>query len=605
MLELSGVTVNFGSVSALEQIDLRVRAGELVALTGEPGSGKTALVRAVGGDIALATGQIRLDGAAIGGTLRQAERQGVAVVWQDLALCENLDVAGNLLLGRETVAQLLSTSRFHARASEFLGRLQIPIPNTTTLAGHLTGGQRRLLALAMALIREPRLLVLDEPTLALGLAETAEVERLLERVCAHGIAVLLTTRDIGQMFRISDRIVVLRHGRVTAELQRPESHPDEVAALLAGGKIDSSARRQLTRLHGLADSLALAEPSSGLTLIVSAMAAALGTDRSRINVINTDPDQIPAERVVAEDGVWLVPVVGPGGAGAVITISRDTPEPPTRDEADLLALYAGYAAAAIERQEAEVSQREAAALRRSRELQREFLSRLSHELRTPLTAIRGYASSLAAPDITWDQDSEQRFLERIAAESARLGRLVDDLLDFSAIESGVMRMQRDWCELGLVVEAAVGCLPEEAAKAVTIQHGQPMPVIWADHDRLEQVFVNLLGNAVHHNPDGTHVSIAVQELDGGANVEIVVADDGPGLPQEQRQAPFESSGRPRSRTAGAGLGLSITRGIVGAHGGTIELLPTTGGTSFRIVLPVEAGVASAPAEDGLKVGADA
>ena len=123
---------------------------------------------------------------------------------------------------------------------------------------------------------------------------------------------------------------------------------------------------------------------------------------------------------------------------------------------------------ALEREEAAHAHQEAAALRRSRELQRGFLSRLSHELRTPLTAIRGYASSLMQPDVTWDRDSQQRFLDRIAAESARLGRLVDDLLDFSAIESGIMRLQRDWCDIRLVIEAAIACLPPGHAKEVTL-----------------------------------------------------------------------------------------------------------------------------------------
>ncbi len=283
----------------------------------------------------------------------------------------------------------------------------------------LSSGQRGLLAMAMALVNRPRLLVLDEPTSSLGVAETAEVERLLERLSNAGIAVLIATRDIRQMFRIADRIVVLRHGRVVTEIEPPESHPDDVAALLAGGTVDGSARRQLTRLHGLADSLAVTDPSSGLALIVSALAAALGVDRARIDVIRADAMPASADRVIVDGQTWLVPVVGPAGTSAVITIARDGAQPPSRDELDLLGLYAGYAAAAIERQDAEEAQREAAALRRSRELQQQFLSRLSHELRTPLTAIRGYASSLLAPDIVWDDDSQQRFLETIAAESAQ------------------------------------------------------------------------------------------------------------------------------------------------------------------------------------------
>ncbi len=137
---------------------------------------------------------------------------------------------------------------------------------------------------------------------------------------------------------------------------------------------------------------------------------------------------------------------------------------------------------------------------------------MSHELRTPLTAIRGYASSLMAPDVTWDHESQRRFLARIAAESARVGRLVDDLLDFSAIESGVMRLQRDWCDLRLVVEAAVDCLPAHESARVVVACSADLPSIWADHDRLEQVFVNLLSNAFRHNPTGTNVSVTANAL---------------------------------------------------------------------------------------------
>jgi signal transduction histidine kinase/ABC-type branched-subunit amino acid transport system ATPase component len=592
VLDVSGVSVTFGSLTALEDIDLRVDAGEIVALSGEPGAGKTALIRCIGGDLAPTRGNIRIAGAPLGGDLRTVERQGVAVVWQDVALCDNIDVAGNLLLGRETRAQAMSSGRFHARAAEIFQEFGIPLHDTTQIVGSLANGQRGLLALAMALVRRPRLLLLDEPTAALGAAETADVERLLERVSRSGISVVLATRDIRQMFRVAHRIVVLRHGRVVAQIEPSGSHPDDVAALLAGGSVDGSARRQLTRLHGLADSLAVADPSSGLALIASALSAALNIDRSCVDVIHADATPPSADRVIVDGQTWLVPVVGPAGTSAVITIARDNAEPPNRDELDLLGLYAGYAAAAIERQDAEEAQREALALRRSRELQRQFLSRLSHELRTPLTAIRGYASSLMAPDIVWNADDEQRFLETIAAESARVGRLVDDLLDFSAIESGLMRMQLDWCELDLVIEAAIACLPDESRSSIEMRAPERIPVIWGDHDRLEQVLVNLLGNARQHNPPGTRVLISIGLLPGG-EVELVVSDNGEGLPSGLRGSPFDSTGRPRSRTSGAGLGLSIARGIVEAHRGSIELMPAARGTSFRIVLPVEAPEAAA------------
>ncbi len=256
---------------------------------------------------------------------------------------------------------------------------------------------------------------------------------------------------------------------------------------------------------------------------------------------------------------------------------------------------------ALEREEAGIAHQEAAALRRSQELQRGFLSRLSHELRTPLTAIQGYASSLLQPDVTWDGDSQQRFLARIAAESARLGRLVDDLLDFSAIESGVLRLQRDWCDIPLVVQAAIACLPPAAADAVDLDLDPSLPVIWADHDRLEQVFVNLLANAIGHNPPGTRVGIGAMAQEPG-RVTIIVADDGCGIPDDFAAAPFEPMRRRRSPTAGAGLGLSIARGIVRAHGGLLELDRPARGTTFRIWLPVELPGSAVPAVPAARSG---
>jgi signal transduction histidine kinase len=806
LLRVSGLDVSFGSVRALDDLELEVGAGELVVLTGEPGAGTTTLVRCVAGDIAAAGGEILLAGEPVQADLRVADRRGIAVVWQDLALCDNLDVATNVLLGQESRRLIRSNSRFHAAAASLLESLEIPIRDTTRLAGSLSGAQRQLVAMAKAISRKPRLLLLDEPTAALGTVEAAQVEELIGRLHRQGTTIMLVSRDPEQVFRMADRIVVLRHGTVVGELDPRAAHPDDLAALQSGQQVDSSARRQLTRLHGLADRLVSADASSSLSLILSALAAALGTDKVCIHVVRGQTlvraaslgfaaEQIASwarlpigehggppgraaarqERVVEEElashdawpqlaesatiaSAWSIPVTGPAGVSAVITVFRPDSGAPRQDELDLLTLYAGYAASAVERdrlldqvtarnrvletiremlqtvagpvtiadglpvalqslrrglranevalltvgageeaccrayagplgtdssmvsselrvasldalsdpdrdgsareigapstrtrilavpfhapagptsliatwnelrvtreesaliedaahslrlalerEEAGLAHQETAALRRSRTLQREFLSRLSHELRTPLTAIRGYASSLMQPDVTWDGESQQRFLDRIAAESARLGRLVDDLLDFSAIESGVMRFQQDWCDISLVVQAAVSCLPSSQAAGVTVRCASELPAVWADHDRLEQVFLNLLNNAFRHNPPGTRVTVIASNVpsrdraavaDGavGAEVEISVIDDGPGFPQALAQAPFDSAHRHSSNSSGAGLGLSIARGIVDAHGGAIELV-STAGTTFRIRLPVE-GTTGAPA----------
>ena len=759
--------VRMGGTRVLEQIDLEVAPGQLVVVTGEPGSGKTTLLRCIAGDVPATAGSMWVydrSGAHMG-----RPEDAVAMVWQDLAVCENLDVAANLLLGHETRRLIASPSRMHALAREILEELDIPISDTTQMVSSLTGAQRQLLAIATAMGRRPRLLVLDEPTASLGLVESAQVEALITRLLARGTTIVLATRDIEQMFRLAGRIVVLRHGRVVTEVEPVTSHPDDVAALLSGQPVDLSARRQLTRLHGLTDRLVSADPSSSLATILSALGAALASERVCIHVRDRDrlvyaaslglsPDEIDgvrrlsigeaggsvgravaaAERVVEAD-VWSVPVIGPDGVCAAITVFRDPPRPPQRDELDLLTLYAGLAASAVERdrllaqvtarnqvletiremletlagpvpvdeglataltslmrglgadevglltwseppmavwrahvgarsasagtvardlrrrlahsegtersygdacelrddrgravlvvpfqapgatavlvaawrervvtreetaliedaahslrlalerEEAALAHQEAAALRRSREFQRDFLSRLSHELRTPLTAIRGYASSLMAPDVRWDEASERRFLDTIATESARLGRLVDDLLDFSAIESGVMRLTRDWCELPLVADAAASCLAPDQAGLVTITCSPELPPVFADHDRLEQVLLNLLSNAMRHNPPGTRATLSARPISPNA-VEICVSDDGLGLPAELAPAPFEATHGHRAGSAGAGLGLSIARGIVEAHAGTIELLPGVTGATFVIRLPIE------------------
>jgi signal transduction histidine kinase/ABC-type multidrug transport system ATPase subunit len=804
---VSSLTVRFSTVTALTDVNLTVRAGEVVALAGENGAGKTTLIRSVAGDLAPVSGVIRVGGRAVAPVPAAAAKLGVRIVWQDLALIENLDVASNVMLGNERRWHMFSDVALHEEAGRLFAKLGIPLRDTTLPITALSGGQRQMVAVARAMAHKPRLLLLDEPTTSLGMQEAALVERLITRLREQGTTILLSCHDTGLMFRLSDRIVVLRHGRVVTEVSTDEVHPDDVMALVAGQAVDSSARRQLTRLHGLTGRLVSSDPSSSLSLILSALGAALGSERLCIHLVDEGqltrtasfgvPEQLldawarlpfgaaggpvglAAERQspVIEDNIkavagswqnfgdlarsakvassWSVPVLGPGGLLGVITMFRAMPGKPRRDDLDLAALYAGYAASAIERDQlldevtarnrlletireilqtlagavpvaaglsvalealqrsleadeaalvtaaadgsltvraysgaggltggndadvpaatiaaaraaldgggpdgvatgvtgtgryqwvtfaapagrtvllsswadgerrdeatdlledaahslrmalererALVAHQEAMALRHSRELQQTFLRRLSHELRTPLTAITGYATSLLQQDVTWDAASEQRFLSRIAAESARLGRLVNDLLDFSAIESGVFRLQGDWCDIPLVLDAAIAVLPPEAASLVEVKATPGLPAIWADHDRLEQVFVNLVGNALTHNPPQTRVVVTAQAA-GPDHVTVRVADDGEGLPPELARAVTEASRgrdprwhevlaagvvRPAKARAGAGLGLSIAAGIVAAHRGRIELQPADCGTSFLITLPVE------------------
>ncbi|MGH2849577.1 MAG: ATP-binding cassette domain-containing protein, partial [Solirubrobacteraceae bacterium] len=287
LLRVEALTVRFAAFTALTDVDLEIRFGETVALAGENGAGKSTLIRCIGGDIAPTSGRVYVGGERVGSSPAAAARRGVAVVWQDLALCDNLDVAANLLLCNEQ-AMLRSEAQFHSAARERLRELGIPLEDTTRRVASLSGGERQLLAVARAMSGDPRLLVLDEPTGALGVQESAQVERLTASVRSRGTTVLLVSHDIDQMFRLADRIVVLRHGRVAAELDTAQSHPDEVISFISGQESDSSARRQLSRLHGLADRLAAADPSSSLTLIVSALGGALGTPQLCLHLVDGD-----------------------------------------------------------------------------------------------------------------------------------------------------------------------------------------------------------------------------------------------------------------------------------------------------------------------------
>ena len=277
LLTVSGLSVSYGRIRALNDISLSVRSGELVALAGENGAGKTSLVRCIAGAVVPASGEIYLGGRRILADPAGAAKLGVAVVWQDLALCDNLDIASNILLGKESRRLLLSDTRFHAAAASLLAELHIPLKDTTRSVRSLSGGQRQLVAVARAMGSKPRLLALDEPTASLGVKESAQVEELIMSLREQSTTILLACHDIDQMFRLADRIVVMRQGRIVADLRPGDTHPDDVVALLSGQQVDSSARRQLTRLHGLTDRLVSADPSSSLSLILSALGAALGS----------------------------------------------------------------------------------------------------------------------------------------------------------------------------------------------------------------------------------------------------------------------------------------------------------------------------------------
>jgi signal transduction histidine kinase/ABC-type multidrug transport system ATPase subunit len=641
VLNIRGLRKRFGQLQVLRGVNLEVGADELVALVGENGAGKSTLVKCIARAIDPDAGSVLIGGAPLGATPADVQAQGVSVVWQDLALCDNLDIVANLFLGRERGRFALANAVMHAQARRLLDELRTPLGDLDRPVSTLSGGQRQAVALAKAMLEPPRLLILDEPTAALGVSETRVVEQLIRRLRDQGVAVLLISQHIEQVFSLADRIAVLRGGQIVENLSPLETHPDDVVALIYGTQTESTARRQLQRLHSLIDQLAEVTPSESLPLIVSAMAEAIGQEQLCVHLLDRSVDppvlrrsaalgvpeallQVNRELPVGEDGgplglvaatrtvevindvrehpawaqyrdaakaagilsSWAAPIVGTGGVLGTVSGYAGTPGRPQQDTIELIQLYTSHAAAAIEREALQAARQEAEALRRSQDLQREFLERLSHELRTPLTAIEGYASTLRQPDVSWDQASQHRFLDSIVAVSTRLSRLVGDLLDASAIESGTFHLHRHWCELGLVLDAALACVATDG-RMIDKRYEDGIGPIWADHDRLEQVFVNLIGNATRHTPPGTRIRIHAAPGSCAGTVAVRVADDGPGIPPALVERIFDPHMHGATPSAGVGLGLTIARAIVDAHGGQITLETVPVGTSFLVTLPIE------------------
>lgn len=244
VLSLRGISKAFGAVQALEGVDLDVRAGEVVALLGDNGAGKSTLVKTLAGVHSPDSGTITYRGRAVTiQTPAEAQNLGIATVYQDLALCDNLDVVANLFLGREDGRYALREEEMERRARELLGELAAKLPSLRSLVAGLSGGQRQTVAIARALIGEPSIVILDEPTAALGVAQTAEVLNLVERLRDRGLGVILITHNMANVREIADRAVVLRLGRNNGVFDLATVTEEEIVAAITGATDSSVTRR--------------------------------------------------------------------------------------------------------------------------------------------------------------------------------------------------------------------------------------------------------------------------------------------------------------------------------------------------------------------------
>ncbi|MGA5299582.1 ATP-binding cassette domain-containing protein [Nucisporomicrobium flavum] len=237
MLSARSVTKRYGAVQALGGVSLDLRPGEVVALVGDNGAGKSTLVKVLSGVVTPDEGAVEQDGRPVRlSSPHDARRLGIATVHQDLALCENLDVVANLFLGDERRRwSVLRPIRMERAARDLLASLDVRIPDIRVPVAMLSGGQRQSVAIARALVGEPKVVILDEPTAALGVEQTAQVLQLIRRLRDRGLAVMVISHNLADVRATSDRIVVLRLGRNAGEFRTADSTPEAVVAAITGG----------------------------------------------------------------------------------------------------------------------------------------------------------------------------------------------------------------------------------------------------------------------------------------------------------------------------------------------------------------------------------
>lgn len=245
VLALRGVSKRFGAVQALTDVELEVHSGEVVALVGDNGAGKSTLVKTIAGVHPIDDGVIEWEGRPVQvNKPNDAQNLGIATVYQDLALCDNIDVVGNLYLGREIRRfGVLDEIEMERRSRELLSTLSIRIPSVRIPIASLSGGQRQTVAIARSMLGEPKLVILDEPTAALGVEQTAQVLDLVERLRERGHAVILISHNMADVKAVADKVAVLRLGRNNGIFDVKTTSQEEIISAITGATENAVTRR--------------------------------------------------------------------------------------------------------------------------------------------------------------------------------------------------------------------------------------------------------------------------------------------------------------------------------------------------------------------------
>lgn len=239
VIELSGVLKSFGPVDVLKGVDFKAYGGKVTALVGDNGAGKSTLIKGLSGVQPYDAGAVKFDGEVVHiNSPRQASNLGIEVVYQDLALCENLDIVQNMFLGREEITELtLDEASMELQATKALQSLSVrTVKSVRQKVSSLSGGQRQTVAIARSVLRKAKLVILDEPTAALGVAQTEQVLNLVRRLADSGVAVVIVSHNLSDVFKVCDYISVLYLGKMVASLKTTETTYTDVVGYITGTK---------------------------------------------------------------------------------------------------------------------------------------------------------------------------------------------------------------------------------------------------------------------------------------------------------------------------------------------------------------------------------
>ncbi|HTL41738.1 MAG TPA: ATP-binding cassette domain-containing protein [Pseudolysinimonas sp.] len=237
VIELTDVEKRFGPVEVLKGVNLRAFAGKVTALVGDNGAGKSTLVKGLAGVQPYDAGEVKFNGEPVGlHTPREASALGIEIVYQDLALCENLDIVQNMFLGREETAfGTMDEGVMERQASETLQSLSVrTVKSVRQKVSSLSGGQRQTVAIARSVLKDAKVVILDEPTAALGVAQTEQVLNLVRRLADSGVAVIIISHNLADVFKVADYISVLYLGKMVAELETKKTNNEEVIGYITG-----------------------------------------------------------------------------------------------------------------------------------------------------------------------------------------------------------------------------------------------------------------------------------------------------------------------------------------------------------------------------------